>query len=206
MRVTQDDFKNKSGEWVQRAHINDKYVWTTSGVLWNNVKERCTVGGATQKREPTYIGCTHTFKDFQDFTNWHVEQVGYGSGYQLDADILNKGVKVYSKDTCLLIPPALNKFLQTYNGKRSGEYPQGVFRGAPKDNFLTCCIKTGSNKTILGYYKFDDVLSARENYRIAKNAMGRVWYEKLLTPEYTVDSRVVAHMENWEHICDWAPK
>lgn len=202
MRVTQDDFKNKQGEWVQRAYISDKYVWTTSGVLWNNVKERCTINGATQKREPTYIGCTNKFTDFQDFTNWHVKQVGYGLGYQLDADILNKGGKVYSKETCLLIPSALNKFLQTYKGKGNC-WPQGVFLHAPNDNLNVRITTREYGDLHLGVFQFSEVSAAREIYRVAKNAAGVAWYEDLVNGVFVVDPRVVEHMRTWEHICDW---
>lgn len=205
MRVTQDDFKNKSGEWVQRAYINDKYVWTTSGVLWNNVKERCTVDGATQKREPTYIGCTNAFEDYQDFTNWHIKQVGYGMGYQLDADILNVGGKVYSKETCLLIPPPLNKFLQTSKGKR-GKWPQGVCEHVNNSNLNVRINTLDGGSSHLGVFSFQDVSLAQEVYRKAKNAAGKAWYNKLCERQYIVDQRVVEYMRTWEHVCDWTPQ
>jgi len=39
MSKLQPDYKDVKGRWVQRSHIGDKYVWTVSGVLWNNIKE-----------------------------------------------------------------------------------------------------------------------------------------------------------------------
>ena len=86
----QADYK-KDGRWVQRSWIGDKYTWTVSGVLWNNIKERCTPNGVTQSREPTYVGCKNLFKDFESFVEWHQLQIGYGLGYQLDSDILRNG-------------------------------------------------------------------------------------------------------------------
>lgn len=202
MRVTQDDFKNSVGEWVQRAYINDKYVWTTSGVLWNNVKERCTIGGSTQMREQTYVGCTHTFRDFQDFTNWHVEQIGYGLGYQLDADILNTGQKVYSKNTCLLIPPALNKFLQTYEGKR-GIWPQGVYLHYTKRHVVARISTRESGDKHLGVFPISNIEKAREIYRTSKNEAATCWYNDLAEGKFLVDPRVIEHMHSWKHVCNW---
>jgi len=199
--ITQGDFKNKYGEWVQRSYIGKKYTWTKSGVLWNNIKERCTVGGATQNREPTYVGCINSFTNFQEFTEWHIKQVGYGLGYQLDADILKKDTKEYSESKCVLIPPALNKFLQTTETRR-GPWPQGISK--TKDKLQVRC-DTNQTRCNLGYFNKEDVLLAVEVYTKAKNSCGKDWYNRLLTGEFTVDARVIEYMKNWKHVCDWKP-
>ena len=85
---TQPDCQDTKGKWLQRCWKDGKYIWTISGVLWNNVKERCTSGSATQSREPTYIGAVNRFEGFQEFVSWHQLQVSYGLGYDLDSDIL----------------------------------------------------------------------------------------------------------------------
>lgn len=198
----QPDFYEK-GRWVQRSNVGNKYVWTISGVLWNNIKERCTIDGATQSRESTYIGTINKFKDWCSFVEWHQKQKGYGLGYQLDADILKSNVKMYSEDTCLIIPAALNKFLQSYKGKR-GKWPQGIYKRANSDK-LVCAIGTPENKKIiLGYFKQEDVDIARKLYKEAKDMEGYRWYQRLLT-DYEVDDRVIEYMKNWEFICDWKP-
>jgi len=194
-----DDFKDKNGKWVQRSLSNGKHTWTISGVLWNNIKERCTVGGATQSSEPTYIGCINEFKGFQDFTEWHILQTGYGMGYQLDADILKIDTKKYSENNCVLIPPALNKFLQTTKARR-GEWPQGIT--AVKGVLRVNCTRKQTRNT-LGYFKKEDVLLAVEVYTKAKNLCGQDWYKRLIEKEFTVDVRVIEYMKNWRHTCDW---
>lgn len=196
-----EDFKNTKGQWVQRFTIGEKYTWTTSGVLWNNIKERCTVCGHTQLRENTYIGCTNEFKDFQEFTNWHVEQIGYGLGYQLDADILKGATKKYSKETCVLIPPPLNKFLQSYCNERV-HLPQGIslHRGR-----LYARINNRGVRSTLGAFKPDDMQKAVDLYTEAKTSAGKDWYNDLVSGKYTVDPLVIEFMKNWRYVCDWKP-
>lgn len=201
MSKVQPDFKLR-GKWVQRAWLADKYTWTVSGMLWNNIKERCKTNGTTQTRSPTYKGSTNKFDGFQQFAEWNREQIGYALGYQLDADILRKGNKIYSPDTCLLIPPSLNKFLQTSEGKR-GDWPQGVELRETGD--LRCRIGMFGGYYELGVFQIKDIDLAREAYKKAKDKAARIWCERLKT-DYVVDPRVIDYMEKWEHICDWKPK
>ena len=125
---TQPDCQDTKGKWLQRCWKDGKYTWTTSGVLWNNVKERCTSGSSTQAKEPTYVGATNLFPDYQYFVEWNREQTGYNCGYDLDADLFKVEKKVYSPSTCVLLPSSLNRFLQTNNSKirKFDELPTGV--------------------------------------------------------------------------------
>lgn len=199
--IIQADFKNKHGEWVQRSYIGKKYTWTKSGVLWNNIKERCTAGGATQSREPTYVGCINSFTNFQEFTDWHIKQVGYSLGYQLDADILRQDTKEYSESKCVLIPPALNKFLQTTETRR-GVWPQGIHEYG--DRLYVRC-RMGNVKSNLGSFSKENVLEAVGLYTSAKNLFAKDWYNRLSSDEFTVDTRVIEYIKNWKHVCDWKP-
>lgn len=125
---TQPDCQDNKGKWLQRCWKDGKYTWTTSGVLWNNVKERCTSGSSTQAKEPTYMGATNLFPDYQYFVEWNREQIGYNCGYDLDADLFKVEKKVYSPSTCVLLPSGLNRFLQTNNSKirKFDELPTGI--------------------------------------------------------------------------------
>ena len=46
----------------------------------------------------------------------------------LDKDILIKGNKIYSQDTCIFVPKAINS-LFTNRKRFRGEYPIGVYKG-----------------------------------------------------------------------------
>lgn len=167
-------------------------------MLWNNIKERCTPNGHTQTREPTYAGSQNKFIDFQDFTEWHRQQIGYGLGYQLDSDILKSGNKIYSKETCLLIPSDLNKFLQTSKGKR-GKWPQGISLCGQRH--LDCSI----NNEHVGRFLIADIELAKALYKTIKDKMALTWYNRLCSDEFNVDLKVIRYMKTWEHICDWKP-
>ena len=197
MRVTTNDTKNRFGEWAQRVYVGEKYTWTVSGVLWNNIKERCQVGGATQTREPTYVGTTNEFSGFQDFVEWHRNQVGYNMGYQLDADILCKGNKKYSPDTCVLIPAGLNKFLQTSEAKR-GLWPQGI--QVDKKRF---CVRVGNNHLASVPLTQEGLNKGRSLFKAAKESRARDWAVILQTKDYSVDPRVISYFNNYEHNCTW---
>jgi len=194
---TQPDKKNKLGEWTQRGYVGKKYVWTVSGVLWNNIKERCNPNGATQMREPTYRGSENKFQGYQEFVEWNRSQKGYALGYQLDADILLSGNKIYSPETCILIPAPLNKFLQSCGAKR-GEYPQGSYEWKGKLWVRIC-------DTVLAKLEVtrENIEIGRNLYKAAKEARAREWAVRLQTEDFDVDTRVIDYLNKYEHICDW---
>ena len=194
-----EDFKDKKGKWVQRSWSNGKYTWTISGLAWNGIKERTSRTGTKYSRDNAYLNCTNEFIDFQDFADWHIAQVGYGLGYQLDGDILKGETKKYSKDTCVLVPPALNKFLQSYESQR-GEWPQGIVRRGER---LYGIIVVLGKREHLGSFELCAVDSAIKVYSEAKNKAGRLWYDLLLTDNYTVDTRVIKYMSDWKYTCNW---
>lgn len=83
---------------------------------WRAMSERCSIG--YKEKYPTYEGCTMIFEwqTYENFYDWVVKQKGYGlrdeSGilYNLDKDLLISGNLVYSKETCVILPPEINRF------------------------------------------------------------------------------------------------
>ncbi|MGZ8888088.1 MAG: hypothetical protein ACXW1D_00865 [Halobacteriota archaeon] len=68
--------------------------------------------------------CWH---NFQNFAEWIVGQRNYGkSGYELDKDILMPERKLYSVDTCCLVPREINTAVM-HSGLNNG-LPLGVSR------------------------------------------------------------------------------
>lgn len=99
---------------------------------WQRMLERC-YETKCQSKYPTYIGCTvsENFKYLEYFSKWCVNQIGFdskdekGRPFQLDKDILLKGNKVYSEDTCCFVPAEINT-LFTKSNKSRGKYLIGV--------------------------------------------------------------------------------
>lgn len=96
----------------------------TSYRTWYDMFVRC-YDTSFQEKESTYIGCEvcKEWYSYQEFAKWFEEN--YVEGYQLDKDILVKGNKVYSPETCCFVPREINLLL--INGKKCrGSSPLGM--------------------------------------------------------------------------------
>lgn len=106
-----------------------------------------------KKARPTYAECTvePAWLSFMAFRAWMETQDWEGK--ELDKDLLDQGNKHYGPDTCLFIPPALNKLL-CLHGNARGLYPLGVHLVKRKNliYFQAQCYFYGKNKS-LGYFK-----------------------------------------------------
>lgn len=141
--------------------------YTKAYQVWLAMLNRC-YDKKTQKRQPTYIGCTvdDRWHDFQDFADWFYSHPYSDMGYQLDKDILVVNNKVYGPDTCCFVPRQLNNLL-TNNAAKRGDYPQGVSFYKPKSKY-TANISINSKPVCLGY--FDYPQEARQAYVVRKEA------------------------------------
>ena len=62
---------------------------------------------------------------FSNFLEWY--RINHIDDYHLDKDILSKGKKIYSPETCCFIPQAINKLLVFHtNKKKNKKLPIGV--------------------------------------------------------------------------------
>lgn len=79
--------------------------------VWRGMLQRC-YGETTQLKQPTYAGCTveKSFLYYPTFKAWLIKQPYYDS-LELDKDLLVKGNKVYSPDTCTMLPDEINSAL-----------------------------------------------------------------------------------------------
>ena len=136
--------------------------------VWKNMLERC-YGENRLVKSPSYDGCSVSdeFLNFTFFKDWCNNQVGFGNeGYHFDKDLLVKGNKVYSPDTCCFIPVEINSLLTTTN-KRRGDTPIGVCVRKKKKGYQACLCINGKDKH-LG--SFDCPIKAFESYKVAREA------------------------------------
>ena len=115
-------------------------------------------------RFPSYIGCSvdprwHSFMDFRDW----LQQKDW-VGRELDKDLIQAGNKVYSPETCMLIPGAINTLLTDSAGSR-GDLPLGVSISGGSSKFVSR-IRKYNKRIIIGY--FSNVEDASKAYKEAK--------------------------------------
>lgn len=134
-------------------------------VIWRGIIQRCYSKTAYIK-SPTYINCTicEEWLNYQVFAKWFEEN--YIKGYHLDKDILFKGNKLYSPETCCFVPSCINNLFTKANIIR-GLLPIGVSK-AKKVNQYQAIIYINNKQKFLGY--FDEPLDAFNAYKVAKEA------------------------------------
>ena len=131
--------------------------------------ERCC-SDTYKKKNPTYIDCevSHSFKNYEYFYEWCHNQIGFGEcGFQLDKDLLVKGNKVYSENTCVFIPKEINVALTKCTASR-GEHLVGVYWHKTKKAFVAMVNKNKGIQEHLGY--FNTETEAYNAYKVAKES------------------------------------
>ena len=156
--------------------VGTKYPITINGiqtkeyVLWKRMLERCYSDSAYQKQRPTYEGCevSDNFKSYEYFYEWCHNQIGFGvDGFELDKDLLVKGNKVYSEDSCIFIPKNINLLLTKSTASR-GNHLIGVNWCKRDKAFKAMVRKNKGCSEHLGYFKTE--IEAFKAYKKTKEA------------------------------------
>lgn len=191
-------FYNKGyvGEGIYKIKINGKP--TKHYKIWQAMLKR-TYDPKYIQEHPTYMGCEvhSSWHNFQTFSEW-VDENYYSIGEEqicLDKDILCKGNKIYSPNTCVFVPQRINK-LFTKSDKARGDSPIGVSYDKLKKKYVACCQMNGKQKT-LGYYNkpeeaFQVYKNFKENYikEVAeeyKNVIPTKLYNAMINYQIEID-------------------
>ena len=160
-----------------------KYPITVNGVktkeyeLWRDMLKRC-YSDKYQKKYPTYKGCevSDNFKSYEYFYEWCNKQIGFGmADFELDKDLLIKGNKVYSENTCVFIPAEINSLLTKCTASR-GAYLIGVCWHKRDKVFMATVGKSKGKREHLGYFKTE--LEAFNAYKEVKESFIKEQAEK----------------------------
>jgi len=141
---------------------------------------------------PTYKDCTvdKEWHNFQVFAKWYTRHEFYGLGYELDKDILVRGNKVYSANTCSLVPKQVNYLLlDKYNFR--GDYPVGITKNKLGGNFAVKVSLYGKNN-YLG--SFTDLKEACGVYKKAKESYVK---EVALFWQGRIEDKVFEKLMKW---------
>ena len=163
--------------------LGTKYQSRTNGVitkeydLWCSMLKRC-YSDVYKKKHPTYIGCevSDNFKSYEYFYGWCNKQIGFDNeGWHLDKDLLVKGNKVYSEDSCVFIPKEINLLLVRHTPSR-GKHPIGVYWRNTKKAFVARVCKNKGVSEWLGCFTTE--LEAYNAYKTAKESFVKEQAEK----------------------------
>ena len=131
--------------------------------IWKHVLSRCCDLGF-KKRCPTYANCTvcDDWLLFSNFKKWFDEH--YVKNWHIDKDVLVKGNRTYSPETCCFVPHEINTLLIKSNFIR-GECCIGVKRSTSSNRF-EAYIKKHNKNIYLG--SFDTEKEAFQAYKTEK--------------------------------------
>ena len=168
---------------------------------WCRIFERC-YGKTYLEKFPTYkdVEVCKGWYNFQNFAEWfysqeHSESLDErGKLYQLDKDILAKGNRVYSPDTCCFVPACINgMFISCKDVTMKSGLPVGVGRNK-RGSILVARLNLGK----LGQVKLGSFYSAEEAflaYKRAKEAhikgTAEIWKDR-------IDDKVYQALMNYE--------
>ena len=157
--------------------------------------ERC-YSEKVHERCPTYTGCyvSDEFKDYSKWREWYDNYQYKQDDWQLDKDLLIKGNKIYSEETCVFLPREINVAL-TKSTKTRGNKLIGVYFDKQYKKFVSKVSLGAGNQKVLGYY--DNEYEAHLSYKKAKEEYIKELaerYKDILDPRayealynYTVD-------------------
>lgn len=138
---------------------------------WVGMMKRC-FSEKTHFKYPTYSNCkiAPEWLNFQTFSKWFDENYYEVNDEMmcLDKDILVKGNKLYSPDTCIFVPSYINALFIKSNANR-GKYPIGVKLDKRSGKFEAQCKGTdGKNKHLGTYTSVEDTF---QSYKIFKETL-----------------------------------
>lgn len=156
--------------------------------------ERC-YSDSYKKKHLTYQGCevSENFKSYEYFYEWCNQQVGFDNdGWHLDKDLLVKGNKIYSEDSCVFIPVEINSLLVKRENMR-GKYLIGVYWCNTKKVFVAQVSKNKGKSEYLG--SFNTELEAFNAYKEAKESFIK---EQANDWKSQIDDRAYAVLMNYQ--------
>lgn len=181
--------KKVYGKGVNDLEINTKK--NISYRVWHNMLSR-TINELNKSKMPSYSDATicDEWLIYSNFKKWFDNpNNGYIEGYDLDKDILSKGNKVYSPDTCCFIPHEINSLIRCWKS-RKGKYPQGVSKNSKNSYKVTIGIR--GTRICVGTY--DTVENASNAYRKAKETIiktiAKEYYDEGLITEKTYNGLI----------------
>ena len=156
----------------------DKKLYET----WRGMFKRC-YDEENRHKNLTYKDCEvdDIWFNLQNFGKWYEDNFYQIEGEKmcLDKDILVKGNKIYSPNTCIFVPKRINE-LFTKTNKNRGKYPIGISWKEKNKKFqVQCSVVENERKTMKYLGLYTDLNEAFKVYKDFKEN-----YIKQVADEY----------------------
>lgn len=148
--------------------VGNKYDVSINGIaikeynIWHHMIRRC-FNKKVKERSPTYkdATCCEEWLLYENFYEWLHLQKNFdkwlnNDNWNLDKDILIRGNKTYSPETCCLVPHNINSLFTKHDSAR-GNFPIGVYLNRDNGLFVAQCNNPFTNKRVrIGYYQTEE--------------------------------------------------
>lgn len=181
VKLEDGTIKNTTYQVFKNGGIKSRFVPTVYGVgiigeeqiieskgchckaykVWQSMLQRC-YDTKYQEKKPTYKGCSvcDEWLYFPNFKKWFNENYYTieGEEIHLDKDILVKGNKLYSPETCIFVPKHINSL---FSKKSNNDLPEGVYYDKRNKKYCSS-IFINYKRKFLG--RFDTIEKAENIY------------------------------------------
>lgn len=190
------------GEFVEKPTSLSKLNYKDKEIsrihnIWTGIINR-SMNPAVKQKHPSYedVKLHKDWYVFEDFYSWYISQKGFnikdnkGRYYSVDKDLLISGNKVYSPETCCLLPNEINCLIKG-NFRKGSSLPKGVFANK-RGNFYST-INLFGKRVYLGAY-----VTAEEAFVAYKKA--RESHLRVLSHLYVglVDDKVIKALRDYK--------
>lgn len=186
------DICGKGFMGVGKYRCMQEGLMTKEYVHWAAMMNRCYNENYLEHR-PYYrdVEVTKEWWNFQIFAEWCQTQKGFTEQeWHLDKDLLVKGNKLYSPETCCFLPIEINSFMLKSDSAR-GDYPIGVCYYKATEMFSATGREHGKAKHLGFYSTPEEAFKAYANHKWESGlSLAISWKEKL-------DSRAIKTLANY---------
>lgn len=140
--------------------------------VWHSMLNRCQ-SAKFQERQPAYKGCSicEEWHNYSNFKKWFYENYYEIEGQKvaLDKDILIKGNKVYSPDTCVFVPQSINNIFRKNYHREEKSITTGVSKvGNKYIAMLSIYYPDTKNNRVVKIGSYDNEIEAFDAYKKTK--------------------------------------
>lgn len=178
------------GKFIGGSYSKENIIYD----YWDGILRRC-YSERIKKLRNSYSDCLvdEYWHNLQNFGEWFDKNYNpkYMKSWCLDKDILVKGNRIYSPETCCFVPNEINVIF-TNGYIRRGEYPKGVSY-KPKINKYIAQYQKDGVVTHIGTFKTVD-----EAFQAYKEVKEKYIKEKADKWKDQIDPRVYEAMYNYQ--------